>query len=44
MPHGRQLAPLAVSDADSARLQGVANSITMPHASVLRTRMSLADA
>lgn len=43
MPCGRQLAPLAVGDADCARLQGVANSITGPHALVPRARMILAD-
>lgn len=43
MPRGRQLAPLALVDVDYAQLQGVANSITVPHPLVLRAPMILAD-
>ena len=42
MPRGRQLAPLAVGDADCAQLRGFGKSITVPHALVLCARMILA--
>ena len=44
MPRGRKLTPLTISEADHTQLQGVANSTTMPDASVLRARMILASA
>ena len=42
MPRGRKRTPLTVCEAARTLLQGVANSITMPDALVLRTRMILA--